>query len=169
MWNGAHLHLMVNHLPILGTLFGALGLAYGLLRAQAAVQRAALGLLVIAALGGVAAYYSGESAEDIVEGLAGVSHAWIEAHESTGEYTIYAGVATGLLALLTLWMSRGRELLHRGLVVTTLVLSLGTFGLAAYAANQGGKISHPELRSGTTPAAAQPAQNSHDDEASDDH
>ena len=48
--SAAHWHLVLNHLPLLGILFGALLLAYGLWRDQTEVQQASLGLLAVAGL-----------------------------------------------------------------------------------------------------------------------
>lgn len=40
--NAAHIHLMVNHLPLFAALFGGGLLAYGLLRKQRALRSCAL-------------------------------------------------------------------------------------------------------------------------------
>lgn len=145
----AHFHLMVNHIPLLGLVFGAVLLAYGLWRGAEDVQKASLGLLAAAGLSAVAVYLTGEPAEEVVEGLAGVSHDALEAHESWGVYALLAGIATGGLALGTLLVGWVRERLGRGAVGLTLVLALLSSGLIGYTANLGGKISHPELRTPT--------------------
>ena len=150
--SAAHLHLMLNHIPLLGLVFGAALLAYGLWRGAEDVQKASLGLLAVAGLSAIAVYLTGEPAEEIVEGLAGVSHDAIEAHEEWGWYALIAGIATGVGALGTLLVGWGRERLGRGAVVLTLVLALLSSGLIGYTANLGGKISHPELRGETVSA-----------------
>jgi uncharacterized membrane protein len=153
--SGAHLHLMLNHIPLLGLVFGAALLAYGLWRGAEDVQTASLGLLAVAGLSAIAVYLTGEPAEEIVEGVAGASHDAMEAHEAWGWYALWAGVATGGAALGTLLVGWIRERLGRGAVVLTLVLALLASGLIGYTANLGGKVSHPELRATTTDA--QPA------------
>ena len=156
--SAAHFHLMLNHIPFLGLVFGADLLAYGLWRGAEDVQKASLGLLAVAGLSAIAVYLTGEPAEEIVEGLAGVSHDTIEAHEEWGWYALIAGIATGVVALGTLLVGWMRERLGRGAVVLTLVLALLSSGLIGYTANLGGKISHPELRASTTDVSSAPVE-----------
>ena len=144
--SAAHLHLILNHIPLLGLIFGAALLVYGLWRGAEDVQKASLGLLAVAGLSAIAVYLTGEPAEEIVEGLAGVSHDAIEAHEEWGWYALLTGIATGGLALGTLLYGVVRKRLARGAVLLTLVFALLSSGLIGYTANLGGKISHPELR-----------------------
>lgn len=67
--NLTHLHLLLNHLPVVGTICGAGLLAFTLSRRSNDLKRAALGLLVISALVAIPAYLTGEPAEDGVKGL----------------------------------------------------------------------------------------------------
>lgn len=162
--SAAHLHLALNHIPLLGILFGAALLAYGLWRASSDVQTASLGLLAVAGLATIAVYLTGEPAEDIVEGLAGVSHDAIEAHEALGTYALVAGLVTAFAALLALVLRAVRQHLVRWTVLLTLALAIASTGLIGYTANLGGKISHPELRGDT---AVTQSADSHDDDTVD--
>lgn len=146
----AHFHLALNHIPVLGTLLGAALLAYGLWREQDTVQTVSLGLLVLVGAVGVAVYLTGEPAEEVVEGAAGVSHDAIESHEAWGLYALVASIVTGLGALGALVLEKARQQLARWTVQAVLVLALLTSGTMVYTANLGGKINHPELRAGTT-------------------
>jgi hypothetical protein len=148
----AHLHLVLNHIPVLGAIFGVLLLAYGHWRASTSVTKAALGLLVGAGAVAVAVYLTGEPAEEIVEGMAGMSHDALETHEAWGWYAALASVGTGLAALGALLYGWGRQSLAPWTVRIVLVLALLTSGLMVYTANLGGKVSHPELRATTTDA-----------------
>ena len=67
--NGAHWHLLINHIPVLGTIFGLGLLAFGWWRKSEEIKKAALGTFVIIALGAVAAFLTGEPAEDTVKGV----------------------------------------------------------------------------------------------------
>ncbi|MFB6099389.1 MAG: hypothetical protein ABEK84_09820 [Salinibacter sp.] len=151
----AHWHLVLNHIPLLGILFGAGLLTYGLLRGQEAVQRASLGLLALAGLSIIAVYLTGEPAEEVVEGVAGVSHDAIEAHEEFGWYALLIGIATGVAALGALVYGYLRQRLVRWLTVGTLLLSFVSVGIIGYTANLGGKIHHPELRADTAAQSVQ--------------
>jgi uncharacterized membrane protein len=168
--SAAHFHLMLNHIPLLGLVFGVALLAYGLWRGGEDVQKASLGLLAVAGLSAIAVYLTGEPAEEVVEGLAGVSHDAIEAHEEWGWYALIAGIATGVVALGTLLAGWMRERLGQGAVVLTLVLALLSSGLIGYTANLGGKISHPELRASTTDVPSPPGEKeTAAEEAEDEH
>jgi len=144
--SAAHWHLMLNHIPLLGLFFGTVLLAYGVGRGSEDVQKASLGLLAVAGLSALAVYLTGEPAEEVVEGLAGVSHDAIEAHEEFGLYALVGGLVTALTALGTLGYALFRRRLVRWTVALTLVLAVVSTGLLGYTANLGGKISHPELR-----------------------
>lgn len=146
----AQLHLALNHIPVLGTLLGAVLLAWGLWRGQETLQNVSLGLLVVVGAVAVAVYLTGEPAEEIVEGAAGVSHDAIEAHEAWGWYAFLASIVTGIGALGALVLENVREQLVRWSVQAVLVLSLLTSGVMVYTASLGGKINHPELRASTS-------------------
>lgn len=144
--SAAHVHLILNHIPLLGFIFGTVLLAYGLWRTEEGVQKASLGLIAVAGLSTIAVYLTGEPAEEVVEGLAGVSHDAIEAHEEVGIYGLIAGIATGVIALGALGYSLLRLRIVRWTAWLSLVLALLSTGVMGYTANLGGKISHPELR-----------------------
>jgi uncharacterized membrane protein len=101
--NQAHLHLLLNHLPILGTLFGLLILAGGFLLKNDTVKRTALGIFVLSAILAIPAYLTGEGAEEVVEGLPGVTENLIEAHEDMANIFLWMVGALGLIALATFY------------------------------------------------------------------
>lgn len=145
----AHFHLALNHVPLFGILIGALLLGYGVWRNHEDVQKVSLGLLAIGGLMAVAVYLTGEPAEEVVEGLAGVSHDAIEAHEQFGLYSLIAGIVTAVASLGALILGAVRQRLVRWTVTLALLLALATAGLIGYTANLGGQVSHPELRGET--------------------
>ena len=146
-----HLHLMVNHVPVLGIPFALLLGAFGLLRRQDVLVRAALVTFVVVAAFAWAAARTGEEAEEIVEELPGVSHDRIHRHEEAAEWAARGGVGVGLLALALLWTGRRRGPRRAGVAVL-LLLAAGLAGWLAYTANLGGEIRHPEIRAGSAGA-----------------
>ena len=62
----SHLHLMLNHVPVLGAVFGFLLLAYGVWRKNDTLQRAALWSFAVVALVAVPVYLTVEPAEEAV-------------------------------------------------------------------------------------------------------
>lgn len=156
--NWAHLHLMLNHLPVLGTLFGLALLAWALLRRNEALQRAALATFVLTALAAIPVFLTGEPAEEIVEDLAGTAEAAIEAHEEAAVIALIAIEALGATALAALLLFRKR-IVPRPLAGAALVFALATAGWMAQTANLGGRIRHAELGGTITQQ-----QDQHDDD-----
>jgi uncharacterized membrane protein len=151
--NQAHLHLLFNHLPILGTLFGLLILASGYLLKNTTVKRTALGLFVASALCVIPAYLTGEGAEEIVESLPGVTENFIETHEDMANIFLGMAAALGLLSLVTFYTDLKMQKIAPTLYAATLVVALGTMFVAQQTGASGGKIRHTEIRTEVASAA----------------
>lgn len=145
--NGAHLHLLFNHIPITGIAIGFLLLLFAIVRGSDVLKRGALVILVAAALLTIPLYLSGEPAEEVVERLPGVSKQLIEAHESAAKIALALSELTGIAALIGLVISRGSKVVAKPLALVALLLALGTSGVVAWTANLGGQIRHTEIRS----------------------
>lgn len=173
--SAAHLHLMFNHLPVLGTPLVLSLLLWGLIRRSRDVQRAALGAAVVVAALSYPVFLTGEPAEEQVEDAAWMQERLVHEHEERAEAALIAIMVTGALALVTLWQSRGDRPVATGLAglsVAGLLVSAGLFGWAALA---GGVIRHDEIRDGAAlvqPAGEAPADNpgtgGGDDDGDDD-
>lgn len=146
--DGTHLHLLLNHFPIIGTILGTGVMVYGYLSRSVQTQRAALGTWVVMALIAIPVFLTGEPAEESVENLAGVSEALIEQHEEAAELAIWVMEALGILSLVALFLSVKNAAVAKVVVGITFVLSLLTFGLMARTGNLGGQIRHTEIRTG---------------------
>ena len=144
--NPAHLHLMINHIPVFGTLFSALLIAWGLLRKSEDVLRLGLALAVVVGVATWGVQLTGEPAEHTIEHMAGVSRRLIHAHEEAADWATYVAAAAGVLALIAFVTVRRRHRAARGLSILTLVVSLVGFAAASRAALLGGEIRHPEAR-----------------------
>jgi uncharacterized membrane protein len=143
--NWAHLHLMLNHLPVVGSLFAVGLVLYAVLRKSPELQKAGLGLLVVVALTALPAFLTGEPAEHAVEELPGVSEEAIEHHEEAASLALAAALVTGAVAAVGLALSRREGVPSRRLVLVCAVLALGTLALMGRTANLGGRIRHPEI------------------------
>jgi uncharacterized membrane protein len=152
--NPAHVHLLVNHIPVLGVVLGLVVLAGAVLRSHALLTRCALAVFVVAALAAIPTYLSGEPAEEIVERAAGEIETWVEPHEEAASVALALVEALGVLALIGLRLSRNGRALPRALMGVTLVAAVLATGSLAWTANLGGQIRHTEIRSG--PAAPSP-------------
>ena len=150
--NVVHLHLLMNHLPVVGSLF-ALMLFAGTMYRRSVSLRFALWFVVGLGAAAIAVYLTGEPTADSVEKLVGITEQSIERHEEMAKLaTIGAGILAAL-ALTALLIFRRKEIPRwvgaAGLVGTVLLSA--TMGLTA---NLGGQIRHSEIRGSTPPAAA---------------
>lgn len=157
--NAAHLHLIVNHLPIVGAAIAVVLLVLALAqRGERGALRAGVLVLALSAAGAGAAYLTGEPAEEIVERMPGTSEAALETHEDR------AGVATGLSVLAALAGAAALYLVERrkarpGVPVgVALASALLTTGAMVWTGASGGEIRHPEIRGGAAAAAPAPGE-----------
>ena len=145
--NWAHVHLLINHIPVLGTLFGALLLVFGIVKKNEEIKRVSLGIFVIIAVAALPVYFTGEPAEEIVEHLPGVDESILEEHEESALISFIAVGILGIFAIGTLWRYRRVDTIPNRFVIAGLILSIIVFGLMAWTADLGGKIRHSEIRS----------------------
>ena len=140
-----HLHLLLNHFPVIGTLIVTALLAWAVFRRSEEITRVSLGL--IAAMGAISivVFFTGEPAEEAIENLPGFSEAITERHE---EFALIATIVVGsigTLALGALALLRKRDI-PRWVTVWSLVLSIVASGVMGYTALLGGQIRHTEVR-----------------------
>lgn len=146
--NEAHLHLLVNHFPIMGSFFSLIILGAGFITKNATVRKTAYALLVFSALMTLPAFFSGEGAEEMVEAIPGVSHDTIHEHEETAELALWISQLAGIAAALALYFEITLHRLARVTSIVTLVLNIALFGSMTRTGNTGGKIRHPEIEEG---------------------
>jgi hypothetical protein len=143
--NQAHLHLMTNHVPILGTLCALLVLGFSFFTRAQAVRTAAYLLFVFSAFGAVIANWTGEGAEKIVEDLPGISHPVLEEHEEAADFALAASLTAGVLAVAGMAVSVFRPAWNGRMALAIGILGVLAFSIASRTAYLGGKIRHTEL------------------------
>lgn len=139
--NEAHLHLLVNHIPVIGAVVSLIALTVAIFWKSQDFRKSALIMALVFGLSAIPAYFSGEAAEEIVE-EAGSSHELIEHHEEAAKLATITAIVSGLAAGGALLLKNGRTV---GTYAAT-VLFLITVVLMTRAANSGGQIMHPEIR-----------------------
>ena len=140
-----HLHLALNHLPVVGMLFVLLLLVLGMCRGSEELKRLSLQIALALFLVAMAVKYSGDWAHDS-KPVEGEEHQRVEHHEEAADQALTGMFVLALLSLAGLVRSRKRRFLPAWATIGTLVLALATLLLMARAANTGGGIQHPELR-----------------------
>src|SRR4026207_1713293 len=120
----AHIHLALNHVPVIGLPIAVGLLAWAMIRRSAELTRASFVLLLVLAILTLVVQLTGEPAEDLVEGLPGVLDSMVERHEEAALIgTIGMGVL-GLLALFGWWWSRAERRLARWYSAVMLVIGV---------------------------------------------
>jgi len=147
--NGAHIHLMFNHFPLIGFVFSFLVLLLGLVRANESVVRVGFLIILVSGLLTVPTYLSGEEAEDIVEKLPTVSKEWLEEHEAAAGYAIWAiGITTAAAAAGLYLSTRKKAKTPKPVLVAVTLLNLFSLTVIARTNYLGGPITHSEIRDG---------------------
>jgi uncharacterized membrane protein len=147
-----HIHLLLNHFPVIGMVLGLLLLIFAFLRRSNELKKVSLGIFVLLAMLAIPVYFTGEPAEKSVENLPGVSESIIEQHEEAALIALTGVIILGIVSLITLFLFRHNTQVSVWLMVLSLVISFITTGLMAFTANLGGQIRHTEIRSGATQA-----------------
>jgi uncharacterized membrane protein len=151
--NLAHLHLLLNHFPIIGTIVGLGLFLISFVGKNGELERAALMIFAVMALLSLPTFFSGAGAQGAIEELPGVSGALISRHEGAAILALFFMEITGALSLVGLWQSHESSRRARWNVMAVLLLSLITVGLMARVGTTGGDIRHPEISAGSNPAA----------------
>jgi len=151
--NGAYPHLLVNHLPILGTMFGILILGAGMFLKNNTVKQTGLATLVFAALTSALALLTGDPAGEVVNALPGTSESIVDYHENMAYMSLWFLIPSGVISAMAFYSIWKKEKAARNMVIAAMVLSVITAGMMAFVGKTGGQIRHSELRSqiGITP------------------
>ncbi len=144
--NWAHLHLMINHIPVIGIPGAILLLIYAIVRKSDEVKMVSFGIIVLLAILTIGVYLTGQAAEDTVKKLPGVTEETIGRHEDVADLSLILIEGLGVLALAGLFFVRRSSAIPTWLVSLVFVLSLITALVVGYTANLGGEIRHSEIR-----------------------
>lgn len=152
--NDAHLHLVVNHFPIIGNFFGIGILITGILLKNNSIKNTAYVLLIVAAIFGAFSIGTGEGAEEMVEDFPNIGKAIIHEHEELAEKFAILLYATAVFALISLVATIKKFRLAKIFSFITLVLALISGVMSINVGISGGEIRHTEIRednAGSTP------------------
>ena len=146
--NGAHWHLVVNHLPIIFPIVGVIVMAKGLISKSESDKRTAFMIFVFGALAAIASMASGEEAEEFVEKISGVSENFIKTHEETAEIFAVLSYILGGISLLGLLASYKQKTFSSLISIGTLAFAFVVLFFGIQSGKSGGEIRHTEIRSG---------------------
>ena len=142
--NPAHWHLIVNHIPITGSIIALLVLAYGILSKSEAVIKASYWLFTLFAVFAVIATQTGEKAERFILDAKLADETIIERHVQASDIAQWVMIIVGLVVLAALFVKRLKTL--RAMPIVIFIIGLIAAGLMAWAGLLGGEIMHKEIR-----------------------
>ena len=150
-WNAAHLHLLLNHIPVLGIPCGVGLLIASLWRMNHTLQRAGFALFILTGVSAIATDLTGDPAKDILNAqmAADFPKAAVHEHEQAADFGLVGSCVLGVAALGALWGAR-RAPLKRVPIIGLVAGGLFMTAVLARVADLGGEIRHVEIRSGAT-------------------
>lgn len=144
--NDAHLHLALNHLPIIIPFVAVLVLIGGIVFKSEIIKRTALLIFVLGAICTLPAFATGEGAEEVVEELQGIDHHYIHEHEEAAETFALLSYALGLLAIVGLWANLKKKNFSNLIAIVVLLFSGVVLFFAKQTGTTGGEVRHTEIR-----------------------
>jgi uncharacterized membrane protein len=143
--NWAHIHLMLNHIPVIGIGVVIAFLLAGRARGSRELEWVSLQMLVAVALLTIPVYFTGSPASHQMRELPGVARETIQRHSSAADFAFATMEALGALSLGALAKFRRPAAVPAPLTAALLALALTALGLMVWTANLGGRIRHPEI------------------------
>jgi len=144
--NLAHVHIVINHVPSLGSILGLLLLVAGTYKKNESTKQFAYFVLVMISMAVLPTYISGAEAQKIVAKNASYSAGMIQLHQNAAMITLLIMTAAGMFAWFGLWEIRRHARSSSITTICTLVSTAAAAGSVLFTANIGGSISHAEIR-----------------------
>jgi len=161
----AYLHIITNHIPIIGVPLALFLLVLGIWRKSDELKTASFLIFAFMGIATLGTFLLGQGGEDFVEDLAGVSDDAIENHEDFAKFALASVGVTAIFALFALVRYKGFSFLKRRrsevaegenpaepvlyfpnrIVFAVLVLALASTAILGYTGKLGGKIRHTEF------------------------
>ena len=165
--NQAHLHMILNHFPIIGLIFGIGVLFYGIIKKHTILVNTAYVMFIICMILAKATMMTGEGAEEIAEEL-GISHDLIHTHEEFAETYMKALYVLGIVSILGLVANIKKH--SKALIISfiVMILAIGSAVLSKSVGTSGGEIRHSEIRENASITTSD-TQNETQEEEGDDH
>jgi uncharacterized membrane protein len=151
--NDAHLHLVVNHFPIIGIIFGLGILVAGIISKNNSVKNTAYCLFIVAAIFAAFSMGTGEGAEEMVEDMPNIGHDIIHEHEEMAEKLAIVLYAMGVIALFGLFANYKNKANAKFVSYIAVVVAVIGIFFAQRTGTTGGEIRHTEIRANVVPAA----------------
>ena len=148
--NDAHLHMVVNHFPIIGTILGLGILITGIILKNNSVKNTAYFLFIVAAVFAAFSMGTGEGAEELVEDMPSVGKQIIHEHEEMAEKLAIVLYVLGVISLGGLFMNFKNHSKATLVSYAAVVVAVVGVFFAQQTGTTGGEIRHTEIRANAT-------------------
>jgi uncharacterized membrane protein len=144
--NEAHLHMVVNHFPIIGTILAIGILIAGLLSKNRSIINTSYVLFVIGAIFGILSMNTGEGAEELVEDMPGIGWKIIHEHEELAEKMVLLLDILGVLSLVGFYFQYKKNAKEKLVSYIILLIGIASLFVIQKVGTSGGEIRHTEIR-----------------------
>ncbi len=144
--NGAHLHLLLNHFPIIVMIVGFLIMVGGFIFKSEILKRASYCIFILSAITAIPTFLSGGEAEEVVEGINGIDEQFIKVHEETAEVFATLLYVLGGISLIGLWANWKKKSYSNIISFVIIAFSLIVLFYGKKTGTTGGEIRHTEIR-----------------------
>ncbi|MEN9875868.1 MAG: hypothetical protein RLZZ529_865 [Bacteroidota bacterium] len=148
--NEAHLHMVVNHFPIIGTILAIGILIAGLLSKNRSIINTSYVLFVVGAIFGILSMNTGEGAEELVEDMPGIGWKIIHEHEELAEKMALLLDILGVLSLVGFYLQYKKNAKEKLVSYIILLIGIASLFVIQKVGTSGGEIRHTEIRSETS-------------------
>jgi uncharacterized membrane protein len=150
--NDAHLHLVVNHFPIIGPIFGLGILIAGMIFRNNSVKNTAYFLFIFSAIFAALSMATGEGAEEIAEKLPEVTKHIIHEHEENAEKLAIILYIMGVISIEGIYLNYKKHSNSKIISFVALAIAVLSILVAIETGTSGGEVRHTEIRSESTKA-----------------
>ena len=147
--NDAHLHMVVNHFPIIGTILAIGILTAGLLSKNQSIINTSYVLFIIGAVFGILSMNTGEGAEEMVEDMPSIGWKIIHEHEELAEKMALLLNILGVLSLIGFYFQYKRNPKQKLVSYLILIIGIASLFVIQKVGTSGGEIRHTEIRNDT--------------------
>ncbi len=149
--NSIHLHLMLNHIPIFGTIILFILFSYSVFRQKEDLSKKLLWLFPVLAVFTTILILTGDPSANVVRTYEGINREAIDTHETFGYISFYLILAISALSFAGIYFSKKKNILPSWIKYGIIILSFLCTVAIAWTGKLGGEIRHVEISKGINP------------------
>lgn len=146
--SAVHIHLLLNHFPIVLSIVSPVLLAYGMFTKNSETIRISLFLFITMALVSIPVFLAGKEAIKTISALPGIDIRALVLHESIATVTFWLIIIVGFVSAFALFVVHADKETRSGKQYRFAILALSLILIAAVSATgyYGGNIRHTEIQ-----------------------